>query len=130
MKHLKLITILLILALGAAGCGARDATGTIEEYLRAKVEDSDEAKLVNLSCAAWEAEARTDAASFGSIDAKIEGLACKEAGTEDGYTLVRCEGTINAVYNGENRALPVGGPYRALREDGEWKMCGLAEDAE
>jgi hypothetical protein len=117
---------LLTAALLAAGCSKRDAVGTVKAYLRAKIEDSDRDKMLSLSCAAWEANAIAESTSFATIDAKIEEMECAESGTDGEYTVVACEGLVTAVYGvGDVRQLDLGGPYRAIEENGEWKMCGV-----
>lgn len=125
--------VLVLLALGAlalvACADSGSAAGAIEAYLKAKVE-ADADKMVALSCAAWEAQALQEAASFKSVRAELEDMACA-AGSQDGdYTRVTCSGTLIIHYGGEEpRRQPLGGTtYRALNDGGEWKMCGEAGD--
>ncbi|MBN1285378.1 MAG: hypothetical protein JXB47_08270 [Anaerolineae bacterium] len=138
-KRFILLGVLVVWALSAAGCdggGNQDqnagqgsgAAAAIEAYLREKVERGDETALVNLACAAWEAQAVAEAGSFRTIDAEITEMQCTEAGADGDYTVVECEGKIKAIYGvGDQRELSLGGPYRAIQEGGAWKMCGLAE---
>lgn len=101
------------------------ATDAIERYLKAQV-TGDSGKLVSLSCPAWEAEAKAAAAAFQAVDAKIDGLECSKAGSEEEYTLVTCEGTIVIQYRGEDprsQSLPEI-TYLAVKNSDEWKMCG------
>lgn len=114
--------VLLVACGGSAGSGT--APKAVEAYLQAVI-TGDATQVVNLSCPAWEADARTEAASFESVQVSLEGLACQEAGTDGDLALVTCAGTIVAVYNGENQELPLAGrTYQAAQVDGEWKMCG------
>ncbi len=131
MKRFTVLSLLLV-AWVAAGCTQpRSAVETIQEYLRAKVESGDETQLISLSCADYEAQARTDATSFANIDATIESMDCTEAGAEGDAAVIACEGKIAAIYGaGDERELGLGGPYLAVQEDGEWKMCGVAEGGE
>jgi hypothetical protein len=127
-RLLQLGLIVLAVTLALVGCSKRDAAAIIEQYLRAKVEKSDAEKMVSLSCVEWEAMANTEATSFASIDAEIQEMECEETGTDGEYTVIACEGSIMATYGtGDTRELELGGPYRAIQEDGEWKMCGMAE---
>ncbi|MCZ2095335.1 MAG: hypothetical protein AAGU78_05920 [Chloroflexota bacterium] len=130
MRRTVLFVLLALGALALAACAdSGSASGAIEAYLKAKVE-ADAEKMVALSCAAWEAQALEEAASFKSVRAELEDMAC-EAGGEDGdYTLVACSGTLIIHYGGEEpRRQPLGGTtYRALDDGGEWKMCGEAGD--
>jgi len=125
-RHRTLITGLLLILLILTGCAKKSsAPGAIEQYLKAKVA-SDENKLVSLSCKAWEAQAIQDAATFKSVSAEIKNIACQEKGQDGKYTLVTCDGTLVIQYRGETpREQPLSGTtYRAVKEDGEWKMCG------
>jgi hypothetical protein len=117
-------TLLLILAACADEGSASDA---VENYLKAKIA-SDEDKLISLSCKDWEAQALLDAAPFESVDAEFEGMSCKEAGQEDDFTLVTCEGILSFEYQGELREQNLSEiSYLAIKENGEWKMCGEKE---
>lgn len=122
----RLVLLIPILLLILAACADEgSATEGIETYLKARVA-GDEGKTVEASCPAWEAQARAEAAAFKSIDAKIDGLKCSEAGEDGDYTLVTCKGTLVRQYRGEDpteQNLP-NLTYRALKVDGEWKMCG------
>lgn len=120
------LLIILLLAMALVGCANQgSAPDAIEKYLKARV-SGDEEKLAGLSCKAWEAQASADAASFQSVEARIDGLECKEAGKDSSVTLVTCSGTLVIQYRGEEpREQGLGDvTYRAVKEDGEWKMCG------
>lgn len=122
-----LILILFTLFFLSACANNANAPETIEKYLKAKV-SGDEDKLVSLSCKSWEAQAVLEAAPFQSVDAKIQNIACQETGRNDTYILVTCEGQLIIQYRGEApREQSLGGvTYKAIKEDGEWKMCGTA----
>jgi hypothetical protein len=111
-----------------AGCGSTEgAPRAIEDYLEALVA-GDADRLVNLACAAWEADARIEADSFDAVSPTLTGGSCQTAGTEGDYTLVTCTGAIVATYNDELREFPLEERvYRALFEGGDWRMCGYQE---
>ena len=127
MRRLGVSFVVLVMSVALLSACAQkiSATGTIERYLKAKV-SGDENKLVSLSCKAWEAQAALDAAPFQSVQAEIDSLTCKESGKDGAYTLVTCDGTLVIQYRGESpREQSLSGTtYRAIKEDGEWKMCG------
>lgn len=128
LRSRMLVLLVLLISLSALLAACADegsASKTVENYLKAKV-SADEDKLINLSCKDWEIQARTkDAQSFKSVEAELNGLSCKDAGKQDDFTLVACEGTITAVYDGEQREQDLSAiTYLAIKEDGEWKMCG------
>lgn len=117
--------VLVFIPLLLAGCDQRDPADSIEAYLEARTA-ADADRLRSLSCAEWEGQAALEAASFRSVEARLEGVACRVIREEAPYTIVGCEGSIIATYDGEDRSLPIGN-FRVLQEDGEWKMCGEAE---
>ena len=82
-------------------------------------------RLANLSCAAWEAEAKNELDSFGAVSARLEEPSCQISGEDGEYTLVSCTGKIIADYNGENLEINLGDrTYKAINEGGDWRMCG------
>lgn len=115
----------IILVLTLAACADKgSAPDAVEKYLKAQVA-GDADKMIDLSCKDWEAEAQLDSASFQSVEAKTQDLSCRSNGKDGNYTLVKCEGKIVVVYRGENRDFDLSGStYRAIQEDGKWKMCG------
>jgi outer membrane lipoprotein-sorting protein len=128
MRHRPVLMILFLLAsLVLAGCAQGSAADVVEKYLEAKVA-SDADELVSLSCKDWEAQAELAANSFETVDAEIHDMSCKENGEDGNYTLVSCEGKIVVAYRGESREFNLNdSTYRAIEEDGEWKMCGEEE---
>jgi len=98
---------------GAAGAGAgvfldgcqggqSGAASAIQKYLQARAA-SDVDQMTLLSCPAWEAQARVEAASFKSMNAKLDGVTCQVSGSDGGTTLVTCQGHIVTTYQGEAR---------------------------
>jgi hypothetical protein len=129
VKRAKVWLGLLLVGLGLAACQAETggAAQTIEAYLAARVESNVD-QMTLLSCPAWEAQARVEATSFQSMEARLEGVACTESGADGEFTLVGCQGKIVTTYQGETREWSVADhPYRALLDDGEWRMCGYGE---
>lgn len=127
MSRILLVGLLALILLGAAAC-AQESSGpveVIEAYLQARV-SSDSDAVRNLSCAAFEAEALTQADSFRSMNATLEGMACSQTSEGDDGVQVSCEGKIVTVYaNGETREWDLG-VYNVVQEGGEWRMCGEA----
>jgi outer membrane lipoprotein-sorting protein len=125
---LTIIALLLVPLLLSACASKGTASDAVENYLKAKIA-SDDNKLVSLSCKDWEAQALLEAKSFESVTAEFKDMSCKEAGKADNYTLVTCDGTLIIQYRGEDpRQQSLGGTtYRAIKEDGKWKMCGVQQ---
>lgn len=119
------VTFLFLCALLLTACQQRDPAATIQAYLEARTNANAE-QLRSLSCAEWEEQAALEAASFRSVEARLDGVVCRVIREEAPYTIVGCDGSIMATYNGEERALRISN-FRLIQEDGEWKMCGEAE---
>lgn len=126
MRRLALFVLLALGTLALAACAdSGSASDAVEAYLRAKVE-ADADKMVSLACPAWEAQALEEAASFKAVRAELEDMACEARGEDGEYTLVVCSGDLIIHYGGEEpRRQPLSDiTYRAIEDDGEWKMCG------
>jgi hypothetical protein len=108
-----------------AACGASgSAPEAVQNYLQARAE-ADAEKMVAGSCVAWETQARTEADSFKSMNAQLEGVACTANGADGDATLVTCTGKIITTYNGEQREWDMTDfTFKAVQEGGEWRMCG------
>lgn len=120
---LFIVTFSILLISCTTGAGAPAA---IEAYVRA-LADKDVITAAGASCLAWEEAAFAEASSFEAVEVEIEGLSCQESGTEGEFTRVGCEGVIVANYGGELQDIDLSlRTYLAIREGGEWKMCGYA----
>lgn len=120
-----LLGIAMIVFVLSACAKESSASQVVEKYLKAKVA-SEADELNKLACKEWEAKAQLDATSFESVKAELQNMSCKENGEDGKYTLVTCEGKLIIEYRGEDpREQNLSDTtYRAVKEDGEWKMCG------
>jgi len=105
---------------GSAGDPA--AARAVETYLTAKVAGDRDGVRDGL-CAAMEDNLDREALSFSGVEASIDGMTCT---VNAANTSVTCQGNIIAVYDGENRPIPLGA-YSVVNEDGVWRWCGEAE---
>ncbi|MEJ2598738.1 MAG: hypothetical protein P8Z00_10425 [Anaerolineales bacterium] len=127
--YLRIVWILLLVSTGIlSACSnagkVTDAASAIDAYNQALVSKNAN-QLSTLSCKAWEAEAENELASFAAVKARLENLNCQVSGEDGDYTLVSCSGKIVANYNGENQEIDLSQrTYKALQEDGQWRMCG------
>jgi ABC-type glycerol-3-phosphate transport system substrate-binding protein len=126
MKLIRILVLAGMLALLLAGCGGQSsgAALAVEDYFKALVA-KDGARLVTLSCAAWESTATIELDSFVSVETSLQNIQCQAAGQEGDVTLVACTGQIIASYDGEDQTLELSDrTYLAVQEGGEWRMCG------
>ena len=115
--------VLLISVLSACGDGG-SPEAAVENYLESLI-SGDQVGAINASCADWEPQARAEAASFDSVEARLEGVSCSVSGESGDFSLVSCQGSIIATYSAEDTELPLGGrAYQIIEEGGEWRMCG------
>jgi hypothetical protein len=119
MKQLLLLLVMLLLL---AGCAQSSPETAVTAYFEALIA-GEEAKLTELSCASWEAQAATQADSFRAMNPTLRDMSCTAGQAGDGFTPVMCQGAIVTDYNGETREWPLE-TYRVVQEDGAWRFCG------
>ena len=118
------LVAVLLTACSTGSAQGNGAPRAVEAYLNALVAN-DANKALNLTCAAYEADAKMEIASFGAVKAHLQDTSCKQSGTDGQYTLVSCSGAIVANYNGEDQEIKLAErTFQAVQEGGEWRMCG------
>ncbi|NWF68814.1 MAG: hypothetical protein HXY40_07000 [Chloroflexi bacterium] len=118
MKRLIFLCLLLL----TACVGQTDnPAAMVERYLQAKV-SGDEATMRTLICADMVDDLSIEVASFATVEAEIQDMACAQ---DAGSNTVTCSGVIAITYGTEVREFPLG-TYRVVEEDGEWHWCGEA----
>lgn len=130
----KQILLLMLLAVGIvlAACAeeAKDAdpADSVEKYLKAMVEKN-EKNFNAVICEDFQATAKTDFRSFGSVEASLKDVKCTASDKTDDSANVTCTGFISVVYQGENtRDLPQEGTvYQMVNDDDTWKICGITQ---
>ena len=130
-KLYELLSLILLAWLALSACNALNNTASapaaVEGYLQALVA-KDENQMINLSCAAWEAQAKQEFNSFSAVELKLENLECEETGQEGEFTLVTCSGSMTASYGAEDLQIDVSDrTYQLIQEGGEWRVCGYHE---
>jgi hypothetical protein len=119
--------ILLLLVLAACSPATESANspgGVVEAYFSALTQ-GDVEKMVSLSCADWEQDARLEVAAFVGVESSLKDVACSETGSDGDFTTVSCTGIILASYGDEQDEFPLSDrAYRTIQEAGEWRMCG------
>jgi hypothetical protein len=124
---IKLICMVwIILAASLAGCSEADGPEAIvERYLQAVVAN-DEIRAVDLSCAAWESQARAEGRSFEGVEVSLEDVSCQASEMDGQHARVQCAGQIVYSYGGgENKQLDLATRTFALVLEGAvWRMCG------
>ena len=127
--HIMILTM-AVLAVFLAACGSAEQVGdpseAVESYLQALV-DRDSNRMIANSCADWESGARLEHDAFAAVTLNLESVACQQTGEQGDAAVVGCTGAIIANYGAEDMEIDVADrPYRVVREDGEWRMCGYA----
>jgi len=130
---LFIIIFSILLASCAAGSdNTAAAAAAVQSYWQAMVE-RDLNKVVTSSCAAWEAQARTEFNSFSAVTLKLDNVKCQAAGQASpaagqaagDAVQVTCSGAIIANYGAEDLTIDIADrTYRVVNEGGEWRMCG------
>jgi hypothetical protein len=132
MHKRHLIFILLfsgLMVLVNTGCAGsakpnNSAAAVVEAYLQA-LAAKDVNQMVNLSCAAWEPQARLEYDSFAAVKLVLQDVKCNETGKDNSTSLVACTGKIVASYGTENMDINLSDrTFQAIQEKGEWRMCG------
>jgi hypothetical protein len=123
----RALFILILATLLLTACGGAQSSGApaaVQGYLQALV-SKDSATLSSLSCADWESSATMEMDSFQAVTAVLEGVSCKEVGSDGDAKLVNCQGAIVATYNDEKQNLDLSPrTYKVVQEGGEWRVCG------
>ena len=122
----KSIAFALLLISFMAGCSLSkdaDPASVVESYLHALAEQNKE-EIINLSCKSWEEKAALEVDALLSVGSEVNDLVCMTNGEEDGFTLVKCSGSLDLTYNEEIRAIEIDRQTYYLRqEDGKWRVC-------
>ena len=131
---MRVALIIMLVSLFLAGCGEQSASNdgvadAVVQHLTLLV-NKDETGFSQTICPAYESEAMREFRSFGAVDASLNDVSCAVDGTEGDTTFVICTGSIDLVYQGEEtRPLDLSRvPYRAVQDDGQWKVCGKGRE--
>jgi hypothetical protein len=122
----NILLVSFIFMVGVYGCSAnKDKPGAaILAYQQALI-GGDYSKLANLSCSAWESQAKTDFDSFAAVKATLQDANCQSSSVEDNSAMVTCSGKIVANYGNEVLEIDLAAQtYQAVLEGGDWRMCG------
>lgn len=109
--------------LGACASAKHPAAVAVEDYLKALVA-KDEARLVSLTCPAFEADALLQLDSFSLVQTKLDGLDC-QAQAQDETAQVSCRGSILATYGTEDQQFDLSEKdFQVVYQGGDWLVCG------
>ncbi len=123
-----LLLLLLSISVGCTSSPAREeAARAVEGYLNALV-GRDLNRMIQYSCAAWEAQARLEYNSFNAVALTSRDLHCETAELSGEQAQVKCQGVIIANYGAEDLEIDAAEQTYLVRyEGGEWRMCGYAQ---
>jgi len=126
-RKIPVLGILLILSTFAlASCSASSSpSDVIEKYINAMV-SKDDILTVNLSCVAWEENAKAEGAGFEGVEVSLKDASCSVIDESGDVATVSCSGKFVFQYaGGENEEINLDRrSYALVQESGEWKMCG------
>jgi hypothetical protein len=120
------LTLALVSALVLTGCaGSSNAPAdAVAAYWQAMVA-KDGAQLSSLSCAAYEAQSLITMESFGAFEPVLSDLTCEVIETSGDTASVKCSGKIEVSYGAEILTIDLADRnYAAVKEGGDWRMCG------
>lgn len=122
----SLINLLFLFSLSLLACSqVDDAPARIVELYHRALVDKDQSRMLNISCADWEATAIFEYDSFVSVKTELLDFTCQSINQEDNFAYVTCEGAISASYDGEIRQFPLEEQtFFVVNQGGEWFMCG------
>lgn len=124
IKRVGIIISIVVISLLLVSCKQNSAPDSVLAYLQA-LTMRDENQLALLSCAAWEAQSKTELEAFSALTVTLEDASCEQNGIDGEYTLVSCSGKIVANYGNEILEINLADrTYQAIYEGGEWRMCG------
>ncbi|MEO0561214.1 MAG: hypothetical protein AAF125_03825 [Chloroflexota bacterium] len=121
------VAVSLIALLVLVGCASDSGpSDAVYSYFEALTE-ADEARVVELSCADYEANATTRVATFASLDARLsDDAACTSGEVTGDSARVTCQDSIVITYGLEDQEVQLA-TYSAVQEGGTWRMCGEIE---
>ncbi len=128
MRNVSLTILILIIAASfLTACASTNNSApakAVEDYLNTLVaKDAD--RLPTLVCGDWEEDALIELDSFQAVTARLDNVACTQAGTDGETALVNCTGKIIASYNNEDQELDLSvRTYQVVQEGGDWLVCG------
>ncbi len=125
IKYLPVTLIFILFVIIGACSGDKDsAASAVESYIQALANGNAD-RLSTYSCASWEADAKNELASFAAVKVTLNAMQCQESGKDGETTLVSCTGKIVANYGNEVLDINLADrTYKAVFENGEWRMCG------
>ena len=127
MQKVGLFVLLTIFMIGLTSCSpgvGSSATATLSSYLKALV-DKDENTMTSLVCPNWQTDALVELDAFQASKTQLEGLACRQAGSENNAVLINCQGKILASYSGATQTFDLSNRIYRLEKNGtDWQVCG------
>jgi len=118
-KNLFILFVVLTAIILTACASNSDAPAkAVENYLNALV-NKEADKLPALVCG-------IELDSFQAVTARLENVSCSQTGADGDTTLILCNGSIVATYNGEDQQLDLANrTYQVVQQSGDWLVCGI-----
>ena len=123
-KNLFILLIVLSAIVTACASNTDAPAKAVENYLNALV-NKEADRLPTLVCGEWEEDALIELDSFQAVTARLENVSCSQTGTDGDTSLILCNGSIVATYNGEDQQLDLANrTYQVVQQSGDWLVCG------
>lgn len=130
MQNRKLLILsLMVVMILLAGCGAKEslAVRSVETFFQGIIE-KDMDLVSSVICDSYEFEAMLDFNTFAIVQTSLQDFSCQETGENDGFTLVNCEGRIQAKFGDEIRNFELSKrTYQVIEENATWLVCGHSD---
>jgi hypothetical protein len=126
LRYITVCLFIVIMLTSLSACaGAGDVPAQVVERYHQALVEKDQERLLNSSCADWEAMALMELDSFMSVETELVEFACQTTSSDEKNATVTCEGAISATYDGEAREFPLDiQTFLVVQEGGEWRLCG------
>lgn len=101
------------------------AARTLQTHLQA-LADKDEAAYSQALCPQWQMDALLEFDAYQGVKTTLDGLACRQSGTQGDQVLVTCQGKLAFSYANETRQVDLAQRvYHLSPLNGGWQVCGF-----
>ena len=129
-KSVVVVLLCLSLSIALAACSGvqAKATQSVETYFQAILE-KDETLFQSTVCTEYEMIATMDFYAFAIVETSMENFSCQAESETGGQVLVRCQGTLHALFGDQVRDFDLSNRiFQVIEENGKWLVCGHTDE--